>query len=174
MIARMVAVLVVAVVALGETGGAMAQEGGRRELARELARVMVDDSVRRGVEERVTVTMTQGMAALLQDRLSRRLQEVEWGLLSQIVGRFVAETFPRSRIEEIAADGYTRHFDEGELRELLRFQQSPVGRKASRLAPVIATETGQAIDAELRASPAIPGMLEALQRTFPVLRPESP
>ncbi|HUG38000.1 MAG TPA: DUF2059 domain-containing protein, partial [Candidatus Limnocylindrales bacterium] len=87
---------------------------------------------------------------------------------------FVAETFPRSRVEEIAADGYARHFDEAELRELLRFQQSPVGRKASRLAPVIAAETGQAIDGELRASPAIPGLLDALHRVFPVLRPESP
>jgi hypothetical protein len=174
MIARVVAVLVVAVAALGETGGAAAQEGGRRELARELARVMIDDSVRRGLEERVTGTMTQGMAATLQDRLNRRLQEAEWGLLSEIVGRFVAETFPRSRIEEIAAEGYARHFDEGELRELVRFQQSPVGRKASRLAPVIAMETGQAIDSQLRTSAAIPSMLDALQRAFPVLRPESP
>lgn len=174
MIAGMVAILAIAVVAFGGPGAAMAQEIGRRELARELARVMIDDSVRRGLEERVTGNMTQGMAALLQDRLSRRLQEAEWGLLSQIVGRFVAETFPRSRVEEIAADGYARHFDEAELRELLRFQQSPVGRKASRLAPVIAVETAQAIDGELRASPAIPGMLDALQRAFPVLRPESP
>src|SRR2546426_301182 len=62
-----------------------------------------------------------------------------------------------------------------ELRELLRFQQSAVGRKAARLTPVIASETAQAIDGEIRSSPGLPRMLAALQRAFPVLKPsESP
>ena len=107
--------------------------------------------------------------------MNRRLLEVEWQLLAGIVRRFVSETLPPSRTEEIAAQLYTGHVDEAALRELLRFQRSAAGRKAARLAPVIASETAQAIDGEIRRSAAIPRMLEELQRAFPVLKPpESP
>jgi hypothetical protein len=70
---------------------------------------------------------------------------------------------------------YESHFDEAELKTLLEFQRSAVGRKAARLTPVIARETGQAIDGEIAQSPALPRLFEELGREFPVLRaPESP
>jgi len=157
------------VLALGGIGQAAAQDGGRQELARELARLMLDDTVRRGLGEEVSAGLIQVVAARLQERLNRRLLDVEWRTVAGIVRRFVADTFPASRAEEIAAQAYARHFDEAELRELLRFQRSDVGRKAARLTPVIASESAQAIDAEIRRSPALPRMLEELQREFPVL-----
>jgi hypothetical protein len=96
-------------------------------------------------------------------------------MLAGIVRRFVAETLPPSRGEEIAASVYAQHFDESELRELLRFQRSATGRKAARLTPVIARETAEAISREIRTSPSIPRMLDELHRAFPVLGPpESP
>jgi hypothetical protein len=114
------------------------------------------------------------MSARLEERLNRRLLEVEWRLLGDIVGRFVRDTLPPGRTDEIAAQVYLRHFDEGELRELVAFQRSAVGRKAARLARVISADTMRAIDAEVRSSPAASAMLADLQRAFPILGPQSP
>lgn len=165
----------VTVLVLVAGGPVSAQEPTREELSRDLARLMLDEAARRGVEEQVTVVMVQAIAATLQDRLSRRLQDAEWRMLGDIVARFVSETFPPSRTEDIAASVYARHFDDAELRELLRFQRSDVGRKAERLTPVIRSETARAIDAEIRESPSMPRLLDDLQRAFPVLKlQESP
>ncbi len=89
-----------------------------------------------------------------------------------IVKRFVADTFPPSCTEEITAAIYARHFNPAELAELVRFQSSDVGRRSTELAPVIASETAQAIDAEIKQSAALPRLLAELQREFPVLRTE--
>ena len=136
---------------------------------------MLDEDTRRGLDEQVTAGMIRAIGTTTQERLNRRFVEVEWQIVAGIVKRFVSETLPSSHAEEIAARVYVRHFDEAELRELLRFQQSAVGRKAARLAPAIRGETAEAIDAELRESPALPRLIEALRNEFPVLRaPESP
>jgi hypothetical protein len=160
--------LVVVVVLLA--GGVSAQEASHEELSRDLARLMLDESARRGLEEQVTTVMVQAIATTIQDRLSRRLQDAEWRMLGDIVTRFVGETFPPSRTEDIAARAYAHHFDDAELRELLRFQRSDVGRKAERLAGVIRSETARAIDGEIRESPSMPRLLDDLQHAFPVLR----
>ena len=157
--------------AVAVTGGtpAVAQENGRLALARELARLMVDETMHRAIGQQVGAGMVQTLGATLQERLNRRLLDAEWRMLFDIVGRFVRETLPPTRIEEIAAGVYAQHFDEAELRELLQFQRSAVGRKVSRLAPMIGIETLQAIDRELRTSPAVPGVLAELLHAFPVL-----
>lgn len=167
--------VVVVALLLGGAGHAAAQGAGRQELARELARLMLDDAERRGLDELVSAGLAQAVVGTLQERLNRRLLDEEWRIVARIVRRFVAETLPPSRTEEIAAQAYERHFDAEELRELIRFQTSAVGRKAARLTSVIAAESVQAIDGEIRRSPAMPRMLEDLQRAFPVLGPlESP
>jgi len=148
-----------------------AQENAR-QLSRELARLIVDDSMRRAVDEQVGGSLLQALAGTLQERLHRRLLEIEVRLLTDIVGRFVRETLPPGRVEDLAADVYARHFDEAELRELLRFHGSDVGKKAARLRPAIAAATTQAIDRELRASRATPSMMAELQLAFPVLGPQ--
>lgn len=162
------------VLALTAPGPAAAQ-GERGEPARELARLMLNDQSRRGLDEQVVSGLTQSVAAALQERLNRRLQEAEWHAIHTIVRRFVGDTLPPSRIEEIAAQAYARHFDEAELREMVQFQRSPVARKLMRLGPVIAGDTAAAIDRDIRSSPAVPAMVEELRRAFPVLgTPESP
>jgi hypothetical protein len=163
------------VLALGLWGRAMAQEDDRKTLARDLAHLMLDDTLRRELSEQVTGGLTIAVASTLQTKLGRRLLDVEWRILSEIVGRFVADTLVPSRTDELAAEVYARRFDEAELRELLAFQRSPVGRKAARLTPLIAIETAQAINEEIRSSPALPRLVEELERAFPVLKnPESP
>jgi hypothetical protein len=165
----------VAVLVLVAGSPVSAQEASHEELSRDLARLMVDEAARRDVVEQVSAVMVQAIATTIQDRLSRRLQDPEWRMLADIVARFVGETLPPSRAEDIAARLYGRHFDDAELRELLRFQRSDVGRKAERLTTVIRSETAQAIDAEIRESPSMPRLLDDLQRAFPVLkRHESP
>lgn len=162
-------------VSLAGVGQGSAQDGDRRALARDLAHLMLDDTLRRGLDEQVRAGMMQAVAVALQERLNRRLQEVEWRLLGEIVQRFVGDTLPPDRTEELAAEVYAGQFEEAELRDLLGFQRSAVGRKAARLAPVIAAETARAVENEIRRSPAMPRMLDELQRAFPVLRrPESP
>ena len=95
-------------------------------------------------------------------------------MLASIVRHFVGEALPAARTEELAAEVYLQHFDGAELSALLSFQRSAVGRKAARLAPVIASESSQ-IDRELQQSPALPGLLDELRRAFPVLgTPQSP
>ena len=162
-------------VSIAGAGQALAQGDGRQALARDLAHLMLDDTLRRELDERVTTGLTAAVGSMLQARLNRRLLEMEWRLVSEIVRRFVSDTLVPNRTDDLAADVYARHFDEAELRELVTFQRMAVGRKAARLAPVIAAETAQAINEEIRQSPAMPRMVEELQREFPVLRPpESP
>ena len=166
------AILAVLTVALGL---AAAQGDARLELARELSRLLADDPARQGVDDQVTASLARVIAATLQDRLGRRLLDLEWEMLGRIVRRFVRETLTPERTVDLAASVYARSFDEAELRDLLAFQRSPLGRKVARLTPDIARETAQAIDAEIRRSPAMPRLVDELQRAFPVLRsPESP
>ena len=112
---------------------------------------------------------------MLQERLNRRLQDSETRTLLDIVRGFVTRTLPPARIQEIGARVYASHFDEAELRALLDFQRSAVGRKAARLMPVIGLESAQAVESEIQQSPAMPRLMEELQSAFPVLRShESP
>ncbi|HUL79661.1 MAG TPA: DUF2059 domain-containing protein [Vicinamibacteria bacterium] len=153
---------------------ATGDEVNRRALALELARLMLDEPARRGLDEQVGLAMVRSIGATLQQRLNRNLQASEWRLVSDAVSRFITETLPPSRLAEIGAEVYAGHFSEGELAELVRFQRSDVGRKAARLTPVIGAETAQAVDTEIRESQAMPRLLAELQAAFPVLRSESP
>jgi hypothetical protein len=150
-------------------GPASAQREDVRALALELARLTIDDTARQRVDEQIIGGLVRTLAGTLQQKLNRRLVEVEWQMLGEIVTRFVHETLPRQRADEITAEVYTRHFDEAELRELLAFQRSAVGRKVRRLVPTIALDTTRAIDAELRTSPAVADVLTELRRAFPIL-----
>ena len=162
-------------VTVGMVGPVTAQGDGRQALARDLAHLMLTDTLRRELDEQVAVGLTSAVATTLQMRLSRPLQESESRLVTEIVRRFVGDTLVASRTEELAATVYARHFNEAELRQLVEFQGSPVGRKAARLAPMIAAETAQAINDEIRNSPMLPRMVQEFQREFPVLRTtESP
>jgi hypothetical protein len=160
---------------LAATPGAIAQDDGRRQLALELARLVVDDASRRAMEDEITAGMVQGLTAMLQERLARRLLDSERQKLATITRSFVGETLGPGRTRELTADVYLRHFDAAELRELVRFQSSPVGLKAREMAPAIARETAQRVEREIETSPAAAGVLEDLRRLFPVLgAPESP
>jgi hypothetical protein len=169
----MTAVLLAA--ALAAPGPSGAQPLPEDDPARQLARLMLEGNARASIEQQVGAGMMQAMASMLQERLHRRLQEPEIRTLAGIVQRFLGETLTPTRTEEIAADVYTRYFEPDELRELLAFQQSPVGRKTARLAPRVAFDTAQALDREIRRSHALPQLVDELRRAFPVLGPsESP
>jgi hypothetical protein len=156
-------------------GAASAQGTTRQNLALDLARVLLDDQMRRDLSDQVAIGMLRAIGTNLQERLNRRLQDAEVRTLAEIVRAFVGRTLTPERIEEIAARSYASHFDEADLKALVEFQRSAVGRKAARLTPMIAMETAQAVEGEIRDSPAMPRLIEELQREFPVLRsPESP
>ena len=155
-------------------GAASAQDASRQAVALELATVLIDDQAQRGFADQVSLSMLRVIGAMLQERLNRRLQDSEGRTLADIVRGFVGRTLPPARIQDIAARAYASHFDEAELRALLEFHRSEVGRKAARLAPVIGLENAQTVEREIQESPAMPRLMEELQHAFPVLRPESP
>jgi len=170
-----VRVLVSALLLLCLAARGAAQSDDRLDLARELASLMLDDNIRRGLDEEIATILLRAITSSLQERLHRNLQESEVRGVASIVERFIRQTRPSSRAEEVAARVYASHFDGAELQELLRFQKSEVGRKAARLTPVIGSETARALYTEMWESPAMPELLSDLQREFPVLRSsESP
>jgi hypothetical protein len=174
-IVRAVLAALLAAVLLCDVGAASAQDATRQALALELAKVLIDEQAQRGFTDQVSLSMLRVIGTMLQERLNRRLQDSEGRTLLEIVQGFVTRTLPPARIQEIAARAYASHFDEAELRALLDFQLSAVGRKAARLTPVIGLESAQAVESEIQQSPAMPRLMEELQSAFPVLRsPESP
>ena len=174
-IVRVLLVALLAAMPLCDGGAASGQDATRQALALELAKVLIDDQAQRGFADQVSMSLLRVIGTMLQERLNRRLQDSEGRTLAEIVRDFVARTLPPARVEEIAARAYASHFDEAELRVLLDFQRSAVGRKAARLTPVIGLETVQAVESEIQQSPAMPRLMEELQAAFPVLRsPESP
>jgi len=168
-ILRAVRASLLAAMLLCDGGAASAQDAIRQALALDLAGVLIDDQAQRGLTDQVSISMLRVIGAMLQERLNRRLHDSEGRTLAEIVRGFVARTLPPARIEEIAARAYASHFDEAELRALVDFQRSPVGRKAARLAPVIGLATAQAVESEIQQSPAMPRLMEELQGAFPVL-----
>jgi hypothetical protein len=174
-IVRALRASLVAAALLCDGGAASAQDATRQALGLELAKVLIDERAQGGFTDQVSVSMLRVIGTLLQERLNRRLQDSEGRALTEIIRGFVARTLPPARVEEIAARAYASHFDEAELRALLDFQRSAVGRKAARLTPVIGLETAQAVESEIQQSPAMPRLMEDLQAAFPVLRSqESP
>jgi hypothetical protein len=168
-------VTLLASLVLGNGGVTSAQDATRQALALDLARVLIDDQMRRELSDQVSSGLLQLIGTRLQERLNRRLQEAEVRTLADIIRGFVGRTLTPDRIEDIAAHAYASHFDEAELKALVEFQRSAVGRKAARLTPTIAMETSRAIEGEIRQSAAMPRLIEELGREFPVLRaPETP
>ena len=168
-------VALLAALVLADGDAASAQDANRHALALDLARVLIDDQARQGLSDQVGLGLLQLLGTRLEERLNRRLQDSEVQTLAELIRAFVRRTLTEDRIEEIGSRVYGSHFDEAELKALVEFQRSAVGRKAARLTSVIAMETAQAIEGEIRESPAMPRLIEELQREFPVLRsPESP
>jgi hypothetical protein len=173
--AALVAAVFALLAALVLAPAASAQDADRRTLSLDLARVLIDEPARQGLADQVSVGLLQLIGTRLQERLDRRLLESEVQTLTDIIRGFVRRTLTDERIEAIAARVYARHFDEAELRALMDFQRSAVGRKAARLTPAISQETGRAIEGEIGQSAALPRLVEELGREFPVLRtPETP
>lgn len=174
-VAALLAALVLAALVLAGGGAVWAQDADRHALALDLARVLIDDQMRQGLSDQVGLGLLELIGTRLQERLNRRLQEAEVQSLAEIIRAFVGRTLTEDRIEEIGARVYGSHFDAAELKALVEFQRSAVGRKAARLTPAIARETARAIEGEIAQSPALPRLIEELGREFPVLRvPETP
>ncbi|HMH54062.1 MAG TPA: DUF2059 domain-containing protein [Candidatus Acidoferrum sp.] len=168
-------VTLLAALMLGAGDVASAQDANRQALALDLARVLIDDQTRQGLSDQVGIGLLQLIGTRLQERLNRRLQDSEVRTLAEIIRAFVGRTLTEERIEEISARVYASQFDEAELKALVEFQRSAVGRKAARLTPAIAQETARAIEAEIAQSPALPRLVEAIGQEFPVLRtPQTP
>ena len=162
-----------ALVAAAAATPALAQDGAVTRPARELARLMLDDAMRRTVSDQVSGPHGAGDrrdAPGAAEPPALRGRVGGGGRHRQAVRR---RHLPASRTEEITAAIYARHFSQAELAELVRFQSSDVGRRstAARAADRDGDGAGhrRRDQAERRA---VPRLLAELQREFPVLRTE--
>src|SRR5204863_9657876 len=130
MVSRVSSGVLLVAVSLTVAGPAMPQVDGRQALARELAHLMLNDTLRRELDEQVAMGLITALGSSLQTRLSRRLHESEWRLVNEIVRRFVGDTLVPSRTDDLAANVHAGHFDEAELRQLVACQCSEGGRKS--------------------------------------------
>ena len=82
---------------------------------------------------------------------------------------------PTAEIHQVYARVYANLFDEEELRELVRFNQTSAGRKSLKLRGQIGEQALQAMAQVVDRSPERKTLVADLKREFPVLGPaESP
>ncbi len=155
--------------------GAAADDGERLRIAKDLVKIAIDDEVRGRIQEQLVVLLTRSIGLSLENQLNRRLLEGEWRNIEKIVMRFIAYAMPTAEIEQVYARVYANLFDEDELRELARFNQTPAGRKSLRLRGQIGEQALQSMAQVVERSPERKTLAADLKREFPVLGPaESP
>ena len=113
---------------LGARGGSAEDPsmGARREAAMRLVEVL-----------RIEQAASEAAALAVQDML--RL-EPAWGGHLDILADYVEERIGWEQLQPVVVKGYTDAFTEEEIREMIRFYESPVGRKMVLTAPALAME----------------------------------
>jgi uncharacterized protein len=86
--------------------------------------------------------MSQGMAAQMAKDMKSRRPDVPQELVDALVeevNAVVAESLPA--LKEFTVSRYDKHFTHDEIKELLRFYSTDIGKKVIRTAPALAQET---------------------------------
>ena len=112
--------------------------------AKELATVMGGDTVGQ---------MSAALTAQIWPNIEQQLgSKVDAATLTELRGQFEASL--SNFTKEVMADSpavYARHFTVDELRAMLAFYKSPVGRKALETMPTVMTELGQQMAPRMQA-----------------------
>jgi hypothetical protein len=81
------------------------------------------------------------VTAAIESKLNRSLTPAEEEKVLVSFKRAIAATVSEQAVEDAFVELAKRHYTPEEIRELLRFQRSPVGEKSRRLVPVMAAES---------------------------------
>lgn len=100
-----------------------------------------------GIAQIAPVVIKQVTAAI-ESKLTRSLTPAEEEKILVSFKRAIAVTVPEQAVEDAFVELARRHYTPDEIRELLRFQKSPIGEKSRRLAPIMAVE-GAAVGRKL-------------------------
>jgi hypothetical protein len=144
--------LVSVAILIGEQGGA-AQASAKRDLALELLRVAGAGDMAQQLSQIMVSSMRQSYSAMVNQLIAsqpnlgpekRRAVEQRLANYDRFSERFSARMSQDVDFEEILQQVYVplyeKYFTESELREILAFQSSAVGRKAASLMPQLMQE----------------------------------
>jgi len=65
--------------------------------SRSISRVLIDDQMRQGLSDQVSIGLIQLIGTRLQERLNRRLHDLEVQTLAEIIRAFVGRTLTEAR-----------------------------------------------------------------------------
>lgn len=157
--------LALALAALLPGPGGAAEESAKRELALELLHVAGGGEMAQQVSAIMLSSMRQSYSAMVGQLLASQpeLTAEEKRAVEQRLSNFdrFAERYGARMNQEVDFDAvleqayvplYEKYFTEAELRQILAFQKSPVGRKAATLMPRL--------------------MQEGMEATLPLIQPK--
>lgn len=126
-------------VVLAAHTGARAQAGKGAPRARQGAAAQRLEDVKRLVEATGVVDRELKSMEPLLARMKQQMPNVPEKVWKEVEGEF-RRLFTREMIIEMYTPIYSRHFDPGEVRRLLAFYTSPVGKKLVAETPMIEME----------------------------------
>jgi hypothetical protein len=150
--ARFASAVLVALVMMGGQGTAeeapderqlvleLIQGAGGADMAQQISSVMVS-VMRQNYAAMVSNLIASQPSLSMEERLAVEQQLSNFDRFAERYNaRLLAEVDFEGLLEQVYVPLYEKHFSESELRELLAFQQSAVGRKSTALMPQIMQE----------------------------------
>lgn len=131
--------MVIALLVLTIGGSAYAQDAGSRDTAKSPAGGSKRDDLRRLLEVTGTAKIGEQIWSQMFQTIRRsapKVPEAEWALINQ---EFSAE-FASGKFSEMIITIYEPHFTQEEVRELIAFYESPIGKKVISVMPQIVQE----------------------------------
>jgi hypothetical protein len=99
------------------------------DLARELVRLNLRYGMYEALTEQAANSMLVSCKEDFEQELDRELYETEYEELQEVMKRTLMDVFTPQAWEEAIIPVYMKHFTGDELRDLLRFYETPVGSK---------------------------------------------
>ncbi|WP_437307027.1 DUF2059 domain-containing protein [Sorangium sp. So ce388] len=132
-----VSIAVVALISLASLGSAHAGEA-EKKLARELTHLVMPREVYNALIEQLMTNMGASM-----QQAGAKISASDAGKLKAVV----AEVLPYDELVQWNVEIYAGKFTADELKELIKFYGTPVGKKAAKLLPEISGEVGKKVGA---------------------------
>ena len=156
-----------------------AQESSAPE-AHDLARLVLSSGTFEAVIDTASDVSTIFVTAMMEGRLRRSLSPNERSKLRGLLIQATKDTFPRELWEDLYARLYSKHATSSEIKDVLTFYRTPLGRRALSLSVILITEGGVASRSLAQSrekefsrtfmeqfSKAMPGLKAELDRSEP-------
>ena len=118
---------------------ALAQEGFHNNRRAPLTTRAKEGDVRRLLQTMGAGKVGAQIMGQMFATMRSSMKQVPQNLWEELMGEFRAEFSPE-KIIELNVPIYSRHYTQGEIKRLIAFYESPLGRKVTSVAPFIAKE----------------------------------